>query len=229
MKIYHVKTHEDGWAVEAEGAQRPDTVEGRKADAVKRGREVAQSQQPARLIVHKQDGSVQDRITYGEAEARDARPANDAVYALAALAKDALELASEALALARELPAKAQQRSRELSDLGTLREELAERLRELRDTVEERIEEKSAEGRTVTDELLSDGRVQRVLDQARNAQTQIKAALTSIRKGSGQAADTATAAGKEQAKAAKSQVKAAATSVRKTAKTAADAAEDAAS
>lgn len=234
LKTYHVRAHDDGWAVQGTGAQRPSAVEAKKADAVQRAREIAQNQEPAKVIVHKQDGTVQDEFNYGDVgaasgdgQATEAEgPGADAAYVLAALAKDALQLASEALRLTRELPSRAQERGRELRDLKARREELNEQLRELRNTLEQRLDEKSAQGRSVADGVLSDERVRRVIDQAKTAQSQVKAALTSIRKTGEEAASGAAQAGKEQARTAKSQVKAAATSVRKTGEAAADAGKD---
>lgn len=85
---------------------------------------------------------------------------------------------------------------------------------------------KAKEGSKVIAELRKDDRVQRietqidrVLSQAKNSRSQVKAAITSLRK----TADVAIAAGLAQADTAKSQIKAAATSVSKTALTAVDA------
>ena len=234
LQTYHVKNHEDGWAVEAEGAKRPSAVEAKKADAVSRAREIAGNQQPAKVIVHKMDGTVQDEFTYGEVEAAtpskaqaDKNRANDAGYALAALATDALQLATEALQLAKQMPAKAQDkvqqasgkaqtRAAELKDLNARRTELEAKVREFREEAEELLDEKAAQGRGITEGILNDDRVRRVLDQAKSAQSQVKGALTSVRKIGGAAVGAATSAGKSQAKTAKSQVKAAGTSVKKT-------------
>lgn len=236
-RIYHVRYRDDGWVVEAEDAQQPSAVEARKKDAVQRAREIAENQQPSRLVVHKQDGTVQSESTYGDVEevetaeepreeAREGGPGADAGYALAALANDALQLATEAVSLARTLPSKAQERAHELRDLASRRENLNERIRELREVAEQRFDEKAAQGRTVAEEVLSDERVQRVIDQAKTAQSQVKAAITSIRKTGDQAAAGAAEAS-DQAEHARRQTKAAATSLRKTAETAVDAGKDA--
>lgn len=235
LQTYHVKRHDDGWAVEAEGAQRPSAVETKKADAVSRAKAIAGNKEPAKVIVHKMDGTVQDEFTYGEVQAATpskAQPeknrANDAGYALAALATDALQLATEALQLAKQMPAKAQDRvhqasgraqsrAAELTDLQARRTDLEAKVREFREEAEELLDEKAAQGRSLTEGILNDDRVRRVLDQAKTAQSQVKAALTSIRRTGGAAAGGAAAAGKTQASTAKSQVKAAATSVKKTA------------
>ncbi len=238
LQTYHVRTHDDGWAVEAEGNSRPTAVESRKADAVSRAKELAGNQEPAKVIVHKQDGTVQDEFTYGDVAAATAKtPANDdsrvsdAGYALAALANDALELAGEALQLARELPSKARERAQktgemtqermsEMRDLKARREDLETRIQQFREQAEERFDEKAARGRSLTEGVLNDERVRRVLDQAKTAQSQVKAALTSIRKTGESAASAATTAGKAQGENAKAQVKAAGTSVKKTAEAA---------
>lgn len=235
LQTYHVKSHDDGWAVEAEGAQRPSAVEARKADAVSRAREIAGNQQPSKVVVHKMDGTVQDEFIYGdvqEATPSKAEPeknrANDAGYALAALATDALQLATEALQLAKQVPAKAQgrvqqvsgkaqTRAQDLRDLQARRADLEAKVREFREEAEELLDEKAAQGRGITEGILNDERVRRVLDQASTARSQVKAALTSIRRTGGAVAGAATTAGKEQGSVAKSQVKAAATSVKKTA------------
>lgn len=287
QRTYHVTYRDDGWVVEAEDAARPSAREDRKADAVQRAREIAENQQPSRLIIHKQDGTVQSESTYGDvtepapeeeaaataepeaappAEEEAAPPAEeeaapaaeeeaappveeeavpqpepetvaaappreraatgDAGYALAALANDALQLATEAVRLARSLPSKAQERAQELRELGRRREDLNERIRELRVAAEHRFDEKAAQGRTVAEDILGDERIKRVLEQARTAQAQVKAAITSIRKTGTETVSGATGAGREQATVARSQVKAAATSVRKTAETAAGTDED---
>ena len=162
-----------------------------------------------------------------EVNERDAKViASDAAYALAGLANDALQLANEAVQLARTLPDKAQERAQELRDMKTRREELETKVREIREKAEQRFDEKATEGRTVADDLLNDGRVRRVLDQAKTARRQVKAAITSIRKTADEAIGAGVSAGKEQAETAKSQVKAAGTSVKKTAEEAAEAGKD---
>lgn len=124
-------------------------------------------------------------------------------------------------------------------------------LQALLDGFEKRFDGKAADGRRIAEEVRSDERVKRVLDQTGNTRSQVKGALTSVvRTGSaateaGRAqADTATSqikgavtsiartgavaadAGREQAETAATQVKAAATSTRKSAETIADAATD---
>ena len=62
--VLHVTPHDDGWAVIADGADEPlDTFEIKK-DAVSAGREAAKAHAPSELIVHKQDGAVQDTMSY---------------------------------------------------------------------------------------------------------------------------------------------------------------------
>lgn len=64
--VYHVVPHDEGWAVEKEGASRATSVHGTKAEAVSAGRERAKSGVSGRLVVHRQDGTIQDSFTYGE-------------------------------------------------------------------------------------------------------------------------------------------------------------------
>ncbi len=59
----HVEPHARGWAVRSEDAQRPARVYDRKEDAVARARAMAQRRK-GRLVVHKTDGSVQDKRDY---------------------------------------------------------------------------------------------------------------------------------------------------------------------
>jgi hypothetical protein len=121
-------------------------------------------------------------------------------------------------------------------------------------TFEQKFDGKAAEGRKIADELKSDDRVKKVLDQTGNTRSQVKAAFTSVIKTGEVAAEagkkqvgTATSqakgavtsarktgeaaaeAGKKQASTATTQVKGAATSVRKSAQTVSDAAKDAGS
>ncbi|WP_163529131.1 DUF2188 domain-containing protein [Halobacillus ihumii] len=59
----HVVSHEDGWAVQAEDAKQPSDVFENKQDAVERAKEVAKNKGTS-VIIHKQDGSIQDQTTY---------------------------------------------------------------------------------------------------------------------------------------------------------------------
>jgi poly(hydroxyalkanoate) granule-associated protein len=63
---FHVVPHDEGWAVEKEGASRASSVHGTKAEAVSTGRERAKSGASGRLVIHRQDGTVQDSFSYGE-------------------------------------------------------------------------------------------------------------------------------------------------------------------
>ena len=60
----HVVPHTEGWAVKGAGAQRATETFDRKADAVERGREIAQNQ-GTELFVHGQDGKIQTRDSHG--------------------------------------------------------------------------------------------------------------------------------------------------------------------
>ncbi|MBM0064457.1 DUF2188 domain-containing protein [Alkalicoccobacillus gibsonii] len=63
-KPQFVTPHPDGgWAVQSEDADRPSDVMETKAEAVKRGKEIAKNK-GTQLIIHKQDGSVDEKIQF---------------------------------------------------------------------------------------------------------------------------------------------------------------------
>lgn len=66
VTVYHVTPHEQGWAVQREGAERATSVHETKKEAVRAARDEAKNHLPSRLIVHKQDRSVQETFTYDE-------------------------------------------------------------------------------------------------------------------------------------------------------------------
>jgi hypothetical protein len=62
---YHVTQRDDGdWQVKGQGAPRASAVESTKAEAVSRGAEIARNKGNSQLIIHKQDGKIQDERTY---------------------------------------------------------------------------------------------------------------------------------------------------------------------
>lgn len=65
-KVYHVTTHDEGWQVKAEGAERATSVHATKNEAVAASRELATAQEPSAVIIHRVDGTIQTRNTYGE-------------------------------------------------------------------------------------------------------------------------------------------------------------------
>lgn len=161
--------------------------------------------------------------------------ADDAVQHLQQLVTRLEELRDEAPTKARELRETGPQKLRDLPEeaqttLEARRTRLEERVNELRErlttTADERIasfeqhfDEKAAEGAERVTALREDDRVVRVqtafepvADQLKIARSQVKGAVTSIRK----TVDVAVEAGRAQADNARSQVKAAATSTRKT-------------
>ena len=64
--VYHVVPHEEGWAVEREGASRATSVHSTKSEATAAGRERAKAAAAGRLVLHRQDGTIQDAFSYGE-------------------------------------------------------------------------------------------------------------------------------------------------------------------
>lgn len=61
--VYDVSPGDDGWGVQRRGAGRAAGRFDRKEDAVQRGRELAKNQK-GRLVVRKQDGTIQEERTY---------------------------------------------------------------------------------------------------------------------------------------------------------------------
>lgn len=67
-KVYHVTSHDEGWKVQAEGAERAVRVTETKAEAVDTARELAKNQEPSRVVIHRLDGTIQTHHSYGETE-----------------------------------------------------------------------------------------------------------------------------------------------------------------
>lgn len=62
--VYHVVPDGEDWKVEREGSARAASVHDTKDVAVNAGRELAKSKLPAALVVHRKDGTVQNRFDY---------------------------------------------------------------------------------------------------------------------------------------------------------------------
>jgi len=60
----HVVPHDNGWAVQPEGGQRPSSVHPTQQEAIDRGREIAINQ-GSELLIHNQQGRIRERSTYG--------------------------------------------------------------------------------------------------------------------------------------------------------------------
>ena len=63
-KNTHVVPHKDGWAVKRENASRPSSVHEVKSQAVERARDQAKNDK-AELFIHKRDGTIQNRNSFG--------------------------------------------------------------------------------------------------------------------------------------------------------------------
>ena len=62
--VYHVKPGDEDWVLEQEGGKRAVSRHETKREAVKAGRELADSKAPSRLVIHRRDGSVQKEHAY---------------------------------------------------------------------------------------------------------------------------------------------------------------------
>ncbi|WP_298783676.1 DUF2188 domain-containing protein [uncultured Marinococcus sp.] len=58
-----VEAHEDGWAVRAKSAKKPDVVYDSKSEAIERAKEVAEKK-GTEAIIYKKDGTVEKRHSY---------------------------------------------------------------------------------------------------------------------------------------------------------------------
>jgi hypothetical protein len=65
--VYHVKPNGEGWAVEGDGAERATSTHETKKEALSAARELAHKKVPSQLVVHKADGSVQEKFSYDTA------------------------------------------------------------------------------------------------------------------------------------------------------------------
>jgi len=65
-KVYHVVPRPGGsWAGVGEGAKRASTAGENKAQVVERTIEIAKEQPLSQVVIHKQDGTIQEERTYG--------------------------------------------------------------------------------------------------------------------------------------------------------------------
>ena len=65
-KKYHVTKTDDGnWQGKAQGGQRASVKSKTKEEAVRKTIEIAKKQQDSQVIIHKQDGKIQEERTYG--------------------------------------------------------------------------------------------------------------------------------------------------------------------
>lgn len=136
----------------------------------------------------------------------------DAGYAAAGLAHDVVEIA-------RSLPARLESLRAE-----DLRGRVGKDVEALLTQVTALLDKKAAEGRKLTRDVRKDARVKRILEQTGNTRSQVKAAVTSVRKTADVSVAAGRTAGRKQATNASSQVKAAVTSLRRSGATVADAA-----
>ena len=63
--VVHVSPSRNGWSVNTVGDGGRSKSFATKAEAVAAGRSLAREAKPARLVVHNQDGGVQDTFRYG--------------------------------------------------------------------------------------------------------------------------------------------------------------------
>ncbi|MYL50906.1 DUF2188 domain-containing protein [Halobacillus litoralis] len=59
----HVVSHEEGWAVKAEGAEQATKVYENKQDAIDRAKEIAQNKGTS-AVIHTKEGKIQNQYDY---------------------------------------------------------------------------------------------------------------------------------------------------------------------
>ena len=64
-RTFHVSPFGEGWKVAAEGEDL-EVVRDNKDDAVAEAKRLAQEGELGQVIVHKQDGTIQEEFTYGD-------------------------------------------------------------------------------------------------------------------------------------------------------------------
>lgn len=63
-KKYHVTKTDDGWQAKKEGGQRASLTGQTKVEVVKQAVELAKKQDTASVVIHKQDGRIQEERTF---------------------------------------------------------------------------------------------------------------------------------------------------------------------
>jgi len=61
---YHVTKSDDGWQGKKEGGERASVKGNTKEEVLKKTIEIAKNQGDASVVVHKQDGKIQEERTY---------------------------------------------------------------------------------------------------------------------------------------------------------------------
>ncbi|HMB54144.1 MAG TPA: DUF2188 domain-containing protein [Thermoanaerobaculia bacterium] len=64
--VYHLMPHEKGWQVRKEGKDRAEKTFEKKQPARDYARDLADSNHPSQLVIHRTDGTIQTVHTYGE-------------------------------------------------------------------------------------------------------------------------------------------------------------------
>ncbi|MEQ1528356.1 MAG: DUF2188 domain-containing protein [Methylococcales bacterium] len=63
-KNQHVVPHGDDWAVKGAGNSKATSIHSTQAEAINRGREIAQNQK-SELLIHGQNGRIREKNSYG--------------------------------------------------------------------------------------------------------------------------------------------------------------------
>ncbi len=64
-RIHVTHDRDGGWNVKKEGAEKASAHRDTKAEAIDRARDLAKNAGPSQVIIHKEDGTIQEERTYG--------------------------------------------------------------------------------------------------------------------------------------------------------------------
>ncbi len=65
--IQHVVPHEKGWVIRGEGNTRLTDTFRKQSTAIRRAKRITKNYKSA-VVIHRQDGTIRDRIDYGDAK-----------------------------------------------------------------------------------------------------------------------------------------------------------------
>ena len=63
-EVYHLVHKGDGWTIRLEGKKKDISLHDNKASGLEAARTIAHDHEPARVIVHRADGTVQTSYSY---------------------------------------------------------------------------------------------------------------------------------------------------------------------
>lgn len=65
-RVYYVAPHGEGWKVAVEGSDQITSLHNTKSEAVASARDLAKDHEPSAVVIHRMDGTIQTRYSYGD-------------------------------------------------------------------------------------------------------------------------------------------------------------------